>query len=134
MKASYGELCNSVFLSPDDAMKYSMTFHIYNGSFISSYVFALTGSTIFAILPFPCMCGNTKARAGTEQLKVNKPAADNLETQPMDVMRLSPPESLPVTSSPEVPTEKLRQRYQQVAGLAQTPDMGMQHDIRFECQ
>eukprot|EP00435_Cladocopium_sp_Y103_P013858 s5066_g3.t1 len=57
---------------------------------------------------------------GTEQLKIETPAADNLETQPLDVMKLSPPESLPATSSPEVPTEKLRQQYQQADKPAET--------------
>ena len=75
-----------------------------------------------------------KTRAGTEHLKIEKPAADNLETQPMDVMKLSPPESLPATSSPEVPTEKLRQQYQQVARSAETPPRREEHETRFGFQ
>ena len=94
----------------------------------------MNGCTILAILLSMYISGNTKTRAGTEHLKIEKPAADNLETQPMDVMKLSPPESLPATSSPEVPTEKLRQQYQQVARSAETPPRREEHETRFGFQ
>lgn len=58
---------------------------------------------------------NVAGTPSTRKAKVAKPATDAAETQPVDVMGLVPPDSLPPTSSPDVSTKQLRQKYQRTA-------------------
>ena len=39
-------------------------------------------------------------------------AGDNVDTLPLDVMTLQPPDSLPPSASPEISTSKRRENYQ----------------------
>ncbi len=42
-------------------------------------------------------------------------AADNVETQPIDVMTMEPSKSPPARNSPQVPSDVLRSQYQRVS-------------------
>ena len=51
--------------------------------------------------------------AGAHAATPNGPAGDNVDTQPVnDIMKVAAPDSLVPTSSPEVPADKKRAKYQ----------------------
>ena len=56
----------------------------------------------------------------------------------MDVMKLAASDSLPATSSPEVPAEKLRQQFQGAAAAkpaeTETPPKWEENETRFELE
>ena len=67
------------------------------------------------LFSIPLRTQNVAGTPSTRKAKVAKPATDAAETQPVDVMGLVPPDSLPPTSSPDVSTKQLRQKYQRTA-------------------